>query len=98
LRYAVEIKEEALAEMQDAYDYYEEQKAGLGERFLDNLDDYFERIRNNPLHFQVRRKPYREAFIKTFPFLIIYEIEVTKIIVYSIFNTSRNTKSKPKKK
>lgn len=70
MKFAVEIKEEALSEMQDAYDYYEEQKAGLGERFLDNLDDYLERIRKNPLHFQARRKPYREAFIKTFPFLI----------------------------
>jgi hypothetical protein len=37
-----------------------------------------------------KRKLYREVFIKHFPYLIIYEIVDSSIIVYAIFNTSLN--------
>lgn len=95
MNYTLEIKEEAVIDMQNAYDYYEENKAGLGERFLDTLDDYFDRIQKYPLHYQIKRNPYREAVIKDFPFLIIYEIIEANIVVYTIFNTWRNPDKKP---
>jgi hypothetical protein len=98
MKYTLEIKEEAIADMQKAYDYYEECKTGLGERFLNTLEDYIERVRKNPQHYQIKRKPYREAFIKDFPYLIIFELETDKIIVYAVFNTWRNPKKKPKNK
>ncbi|MEM0542303.1 hypothetical protein WFZ85_06720 [Flavobacterium sp. j3] len=55
-----------------------------------------DRVHKNSLHYQIKRKPYREVFIKHFPYLIIYEIETSNIIVYAIFNTSLNPKKKPK--
>ena len=98
MKYTLVIKVEALADMQEAYDYYEANKAGLGERFLDTLDDYFKQIQKYPEHFQIKRKPYREAIIKDFPYMIIYEIELQEIVVYAVFNTSRNPTKKPSKK
>lgn len=77
-------------EIIEAYLYYEEKSFGLGEELLENLDVYFGRIKFNPEHFPQNRKPYREAFIQRFPFLIIYEITKNKIIVYSVFNTWQN--------
>ena len=38
MKYTLEIKEEAVVDMQQAYDYYEERKTGLGERFLNTLE------------------------------------------------------------
>jgi plasmid stabilization system protein ParE len=96
MKYDLVIKEEAIVDMQQAYDYYEERKTGLGERFLNTLEEYLGRVRKNPLHYQIKRKPYREVFIKHFPYLIIYEILDSRIIVYAIFNTSLNPKKKPK--
>jgi hypothetical protein len=96
MKYTLEIKEEAIVDMQKAYDYYEENKQGLGERFLDTLDYYFERVQKYPEHYQIKKKPYREAFIKDFPYLIIYEIIEVKIIVYAVFNTHLDPKKKPK--
>jgi addiction module RelE/StbE family toxin len=92
------IKEEALEDIQKAFDYYNEKSPKLGNRFLDTLDYYFERISKFPEHYQIRRKPYREAFIKDFPFLIIYEIEDQLIIVYAVFNTHKNPLQKPTKR
>lgn len=97
MKYSLEIKEAAVADMQDAYDYYEEQKFGLGERFLDIVETYLERVQNYLRHYQIKRKPYREAFIIDFPFVVIYEIEESKIIVYSVFHTSKKPSKKLKK-
>lgn len=93
MQFVLEIKEEAVADVQDAFLYYEEQKLGLGNRFLDTLEIYFNRIQNYPEHYQIKRKPYREAFIKDFPYIIIFD----KIIVYAVFNTWKNPIKKPKK-
>lgn len=95
MKYTLEIKEEAVIDIQKAYDYYEENKRGLGERFLETLEYYLERVEKYPLHFQIKRKPYREAFIKNFPYLIIYEIVDKNVIVYAVFNTFLNPKKKP---
>jgi len=96
MTYILELKEYAKIEIIEAYFYYEEKRTGLGEEFLEHLDTYFERIVANPKHFPQKRKPYREAFIKRFPFLIIYEIEKNKIIIYSVFNTWQNPDKKKK--
>lgn len=92
----MEIKEEANLEIIEAYLYYEEKRIGLGEEFLEQIDIYFDRITSSPKHFPQKRKPYREAFIKRFPFLIIYEIEKNKVIVYSVFNTWQSPDKKKK--
>jgi len=96
MTYILEVKNEANIEIIEAYGYYEVKRIGLGEEFLEHLDLYFDRITANPEHFPQKRKPYREAFIKRFPFLIIYEIIEQKVIVYSVFNTWQNPDKKKK--
>lgn len=92
--YSLEIKEDARLEITDAFHYYESKRIGLGDLFLNHLENYFERIIESPEHFPEKRKPYREAYLKRFPFLVIYTIEETKIIIYAVFNTSRNPDKK----
>ncbi|WP_051200095.1 type II toxin-antitoxin system RelE/ParE family toxin [Flavobacterium subsaxonicum] len=92
----IEIRKAADLEITEAYLYYEEQQNGLGERFLDSLEIYFERIKKYPEHYQIKRSPYREALISKFPFLIIYQFTGNKIIVFSVFNTNRDWVKKPK--
>ncbi|WP_366185464.1 type II toxin-antitoxin system RelE/ParE family toxin [Flavobacterium ovatum] len=96
MKYTLKIKEEAYLDIKEAYDYYEENRKGLGERFLDTLELYLERVTVYPEHYQIKKSPFREVFIKDFPYLIIYEIEEYKIIVYAVFCTHKNPKKKPK--
>jgi|TARA_B110000908_G_C10094541_1_gene375658 hypothetical protein len=96
MSYILEVKDEANLEIIEAYLYYEEKRTGLGEEFLEHLNGYFERIIENPEHFPQKRKPYREVFIKRFPFLIIYETTKREVIVYSVFNTWQNPEKKKK--
>ncbi|QED38690.1 type II toxin-antitoxin system RelE/ParE family toxin [Antarcticibacterium arcticum] len=92
--YKIKIIPKAKDEINEAYFYYESVKAGLGERFIKHLESYFIRITKTPEQFPLKRMPYREAFIKKFPYLIIFEIRKTEIIVYSVFNTWQNPQKK----
>jgi hypothetical protein len=55
MKYDLVIKEEAIVDMQQAYDYYEERKTGLGERFLNTLEEYLGRVRKN-IHYTIKSK------------------------------------------
>ena len=96
MSYELEIKEEADLEIIDAYLYYESKQSGLGEKFLKQLDKYLERICENPKHFEIKKKDYREAYIRKFPYSVIFEIEEMKVVIYSVFNTPKDPEKKPK--
>jgi len=96
LKYELIIRNEAELEITEASIYYETRQVGLGKRFLAHLQVYLDRIQTYPEHFSIKRKPYREAFIKKFPYLIIYEITKGKVIVYSVFNIWQNPEKKKK--
>jgi hypothetical protein len=93
--YELIIKEEANNEIIESYSYYESKSEGLGDKFETQLGIYLDRISNYPFHYQIKRNPYREAFIKKFPFIIIYEIIENEVVVYSVFNTKRSPNKKP---
>lgn len=93
--YELIIKEEASFEIIDSYLYYESKSKGLGDKFEIQLGIYFDRVIKFPSNFEIKRNPYREAFIKKFPFVIINEVIENKVVVYSVFNISRNPSKKP---
>lgn len=90
------ITRKAKVEINKAYIYYETKKSGLGERFIEHLDICFNMISTSPEQFPQRKLPYREAFIKKFPYLVIFEIRLNEIIVYSVFNTWQSPEKKVK--
>jgi toxin ParE1/3/4 len=83
------------AETQDdlvaTYDWYEAQRVGLGEDFLDCLDACFERIRRTPELCAVAFESYRRALVRRFPYAVIYEANATAITIYGVFHTSRDS-------
>jgi plasmid stabilization system protein ParE len=93
--FAIEIFQTAITDLQEAYDWYEEQSIGLGERFIKEVDGYLELIRDNPHHFAVQFSgKYRFALLKHFPFRIVYNINENKRCIYvtAVFHTSRDPK------
>lgn len=94
MSYELIITRKAKIEINEAYIYYETAKPGLGEKFIGLLEVYFNRIINSPEQFPKKKHPYREAFIKKFPYLIIFEIRSNRIIVYSVFNSWQDPENK----
>lgn len=96
MKFHLEIRTEARLEIFEAFLYYEDKRDNLGEEFLNHIDNYFDWIRKTPDHFPIKRKKYNEAYIKRFPYLIIYEVVQEKVIVYSVFNTYQDPEKKIK--
>lgn len=90
------ITDEAEREIQDAYDWYEEQASGLGERLLYVIDDTLDLIIDFPDIAPVRRKDYHEQLLSGFPYMIIYRFTEDQIIVHQLFHIKRRPGKKIK--
>jgi len=92
-KFSVEIEQTARIEIADAFDWYEEQKAGLGETFIKAFEKAINSIQKAPNGYtQVRH--HRQFPIKHFPFVILYEIDKDILYIDAVFHTSRNPKDK----
>lgn len=72
--------------------WYLDKKAGLEQRFLDEIDNATDILSINPF-FAFRYKSLRSYVLKKFPYIIFYRVEEEKsvVIVFAVLHTSRNT-------
>jgi plasmid stabilization system protein ParE len=99
MRYNLELKEEAIEELSDAYQFYKKERKGLEEDFLAVLEKTFHGIQDQPYRYPARHKNRRIAVVQKYPFVIIFEIEEENTItVYAVFHTSRSPKIWKKRK
>ncbi len=94
MNYFLEVTDAADKEIEEAFIWYESEQEKLGIRFLDCLDDAFTLITDFPNSFPIRVRNYHEYYLGNFPFIISYQIDGEKIVIHSIFHTSRNPKRK----
>ncbi|HEY5462061.1 MAG TPA: type II toxin-antitoxin system RelE/ParE family toxin [Hanamia sp.] len=82
----------AFRETGNAYDYYENQSPGLGDRFLKSLEDAYQKLTTSPQHsgYINSRKDIRDMKIHVFPFIIVFQIVEDKVLVLRVFNTNGN--------
>jgi hypothetical protein len=87
-------------DLSDAYEWYENQQKGLGERFIKATQRRLEAIALRPQSFGSRtNKKYREVKVDGFPYLISYRInELTNLVlVASIHHTKKHPRKKYRK-
>jgi toxin ParE1/3/4 len=98
--YTLKILEEADKEFQEAVQWYENQAAGLGIKFIDVIRNKLEFIKKHPEKNPKRKGQFREAVVRVFPFTIIYTLYKKEglITVNSIFHSSRNPNKKYKRR
>ncbi len=84
------IRRKARAEFDEAFDWYEEQRAGLGIEFAGHVQSVFDRIAANPeLHSLVFRD-VRKALVRPFPYSVVYRIRGGRVVVLAVFHNKRN--------
>jgi plasmid stabilization system protein ParE len=66
---------DATAEMRAAAGYYEEQQQGLGEEFLDEIEQGLSRVQEFPRLWPIYEADYRRYLLRRFPFGIIYRVD-----------------------
>jgi toxin ParE1/3/4 len=81
---------EAQAEFNEAYDYYESRRAGLGEAFADEVQAVMDRIGKMPRMLQTVFQDIRREVVRGYPYCVYYREEPTLVRVLSVFHTSRD--------
>ncbi|MCG3167741.1 MAG: hypothetical protein POELPBGB_03536 [Bacteroidia bacterium] len=98
MKRTIVVKEKASAQLADAFLWYENQKVNLGVEFLDEWERVAEYLTEYAEGCSKKYKEFRQAMLKRFPYLVIYEIEGTNVIVYQIINTKRKPNKRYKKR
>ena len=81
MSYSLEVKEEARIEIIEATHWYAEKVAGLGIRFIEQLESIFNIILANPKTYKRVYKNFRQAALKKFPYVVVYEYETNQVII-----------------
>lgn len=90
LNLPVILDPEAQDEFDQGYDYYEGQRAGLGETFADAVQVALDQIGDMPQLHRAVFGDIRRAVVHGFPYCVYYREEASRVRVLSVFHTSRD--------
>lgn len=85
----VRFHEEAEAELIEAALYYEDQSLGLGDIFLDAVDDAVRQIAAHPKSCPILRTGIRRKLASRFPYSILYELQPGRIRILAVAHNAR---------
>lgn len=91
-KFALNLEPEVFDDIQDAVDYYNSCKDGLGKRFFNIIDKHFNFLKKNYFSFSIRYDDIRCMPVKKFPYMIHYRVlENQEIVsVKAVFCTYEN--------
>ena len=99
--FRVIVTKEAHHDSLDAYLFYEEKQTGLGERFLTMLQLCYQSLSEYPEHYgYINEDPLnilRDVKLEKFPYVVVFEITGTEVIVYAVHNTFKHPGKKLRK-
>jgi toxin ParE1/3/4 len=96
-RYQLAFHPDISIDYDSAYSWYEDQRSGLGEKFLRAVREKIDAISEHPETYSERaRFGYHEAVVKGFPYTIVYKLykKEKKILVVSIHHQKRHPRHK----
>ena len=86
----VVLRDEAQAEFDAAFDWYDTKRAGLGPEFAAEVQKVFDRIATHPRMHQTMFADVRKAVVRRFPYGVLYRPHQDRVEVLAVFHTSRN--------
>lgn len=83
----------AAGELDEAHRWYELERAGLGDEFLQAAQGLIARLAENPLAFPVVHRDRRRAVFRRFPYSLIYRVIGGDVFVLACFHGKRNPRA-----
>lgn len=84
------IAPEAAQDIDEACDWYEAQRAGLGYEFLRCIEACTQAICRTPEMYSKVFEDYRRGLLRRFPYAIFYEYADDVVTIYCVFHTARD--------
>lgn len=79
-----------LDETDAGYLWYEQRQVGLGDAFLDELEQVLAQIAVNPARYGFAAQDIREGLLPRFPYAVYYRVLPDRIRVLAVFHTARH--------
>jgi plasmid stabilization system protein ParE len=93
-KFSVKIEPEALKDIQEITNWYNEQQKGLGGRFQKTAIQQINSLKKDPHIYAIRYNEIRSMLIKKFPYMAHFFIndKNNTVEVLAVINTDRNPK------
>ena len=84
------VRAAAAADVEEAYLWYQRQRAGVGEEFLEAVDAILREIATHPKTYPVIHRETRRALLRRFPYAIFFRVYDETIVVIACMHGRRN--------
>jgi plasmid stabilization system protein ParE len=93
MNYVLVFRVEARNELDDAYSWYESQQLGIGDDFLEQVEETLTRICQMPEAYPAAYRDVRRSIVRRFPYTIYYRIVSSRVIITAVFHGRRDPKA-----
>ena len=90
MTYRLRVRREAKADIREAARWYEGERIGLGRAFVQQIDALLDRLRLNPMQYQIVYQEIRRAIPRRFPYGVFYRIDGADILVFAVVDLHRD--------
>ena len=92
MSYRLEVRPDALADIEESAHWYDEQQSGLGSEFAREVTEAVDTVLKNPLSYRLRhkRKNVRWKLLDRFPYRIVFRITEDLITVVAVIHSARH--------
>ena len=87
------ILPQAELDVSDAAAWYEQQRAGLGDEFLDELDSVLRRVIIDPFQFPKIKNQIRRALLRRFPYSVYFAVTGETLELIAVLQQRRDPRS-----
>lgn len=87
------VRPAAEADLQSAFEWYEQQRTGLGLEFLFEVDAACQTIKQRPDSFPLVLHRMRRAIVSRFPYFVFYSADASNVIVHGVFHHRRHPRN-----
>jgi len=84
------LRPAAAADVEEAWQWYEAQREGLGDEFLQVVQQAIESIGTLPESAPVVQRDIRRQLLKRFPYGLFYRLIEGQVVVVACFHAKRN--------
>jgi len=88
--YPLVFRRQARRELDEAGDWYEKERAGLGFEFFAAIEQLLNLIASKPEQFPMLFRDTRKAVAQRFPYCVYFRVKNQQVVVIAVFHSSRN--------
>ena len=90
MMYDIFLSRAAVADIEQAMEWYEKQRKGLGYEFELSIEAGITFLQRNPLLCQRKYREIRVKYVKRFPYGLHYEIDESSVKIIAVFHMKRS--------